>query len=200
MADAQYLSDMQRARVNARWRKARGEGTVARVRSSKVRHKVSAANVAAIAEVFERGLKQIQEQLAAAGLSPTQLPVLSRINRSRKSEVGVAVPAVVPEVNAPLFIRSKARMRRERGNDLPTGYWGRKQRLYLAAMEEAIEETKDEMYRIVGLAHLLKETGNMIRGRGEMACRITEEEERAIEAEVAAMSDEELAAAIDRDE
>ena len=67
-------------------------------------------------------------------------------------------------------------------------------------MEEAIEETKDEMYRIVGLAHLLKETGNMIRGRGEMACRITEEEERAIEAEVAAMSDEELAAAIDRDE
>jgi hypothetical protein len=59
-------------------------------------------------------------------------------------------------------------------------------------MEEAIEGTKDEMYRIVGLAHLLKETGNMIRGRGEMARRITVEEERAIEAEVAAMSDEEL--------
>jgi hypothetical protein len=138
-------------------------------------------------------VKLIQEQLDAVGLGPTQLPTLGRIHRSRKSEVGVAVPAVVPEVNAPLFIRSKARMRQERGNDLPTGYWGRKQRLYLAAMEEAIEETKDEMYRIVGLAHLLKETGNMIRGRGEMALRITEEEERAMEAEVAAMSHEELA-------
>jgi hypothetical protein len=60
-------------------------------------------------------------------------------------------------------------------------------------MEEAVEETRDEMYRIVGLAHLMKEVGNMLRGRGEMARRITEEEERAMEASVAAMSDEELA-------
>jgi hypothetical protein len=36
--------------------------------------------------------------------------------------------------------------------------------------------------------------------KSEMARHISEEEERAIEAEVAAMSDEELAAAIDRNE
>ena len=84
-------------------------------------------------------------------------------------------------------------MAQERSKDLPAGYWGRKQRLYLAAMEEAVEETRDEMYRIVGLAHLMKEVGNMIRGRGEMARRVSEEETRALELQVAAMSDEELA-------
>ena len=84
-------------------------------------------------------------------------------------------------------------MAQERANDLPTGYWGKKQRLYFAAMEEQIESTTDDMYKIVGLAHLLRATGNMLHNRGEIARRITEEEERAIEAEVAAMSDEELA-------
>jgi hypothetical protein len=83
-------------------------------------------------------------------------------------------------------------MAQERGDDLPSGYFGKKQRLYFAAMEEQIESTTDDMYRIVGLAHLLKETGNMLRGRGEMARRVSEEEERAIEEEVRAMTDEEL--------
>jgi hypothetical protein len=45
-----------------------------------------------------------------------------------------------------------------------------------------VQETRDEMYRIVAIAHWMKETGNMLRGRGEMARRITEEEERTIEA------------------
>ena len=84
-------------------------------------------------------------------------------------------------------------MERKRGKELPEGYWGKKQRLYFAAMEEVVEDSKDEMYRIVAIAHLIKETGAMLRGKSEMARRITEEEERAIEAEVAAMSDEEMA-------
>jgi hypothetical protein len=64
--------------------------------------------------------------------------------------------------------------------------------MYMAAMEEAVEESKDEMYKIVGIAHLMKEAGNMLRVRGEMARRISEEEERAMEAEVAQMTDAEL--------
>jgi hypothetical protein len=83
-------------------------------------------------------------------------------------------------------------MAQERGKDLPAGYWGRKQRLYFAALEEAIENTSDEMYKIVGIAHLMKEAGAMVRGKGEMARHISEEEERALEAAVEAMSDEEL--------
>ena len=83
-------------------------------------------------------------------------------------------------------------MERKRGKELPEGYWGKKQRLYFAAMEEVVEDSKDEMYRIVAIAHLMKETGAMLRGKSEMARRISEEEERAMEAEVEAMSDEEL--------
>ena len=60
-------------------------------------------------------------------------------------------------------------------------------------MEEVVEDSKDEMYRIVAIAHLIKETGAMLRGKSEMTRRISEEEERALEASVQAMSDEELA-------
>jgi hypothetical protein len=121
--DDQSFSEIQSARNRARWRKP-GARSSPQPRRTKVQNKISATDVAAIAEAFDRGVKLIQEQLAAVGLGPTQLPTLGRIHRSRKSEVGVAVPAIVPEVNAPLFVRAKARMGQERGNDLPTGYWG----------------------------------------------------------------------------
>ena len=181
---------MQAARSHQRWAKPNARAATG-TRRAKVQNKLTSAQVAEIAQVFADGIKQIQAQLVAQGLSPTQLPVLSRVKRSNKS--GAVLPApIVPEVTAPLFARAK-RMAQECGDDLPDGYFGKKQRLYLAAMEEQIESTTDDMYRIVGLAHLLKETGNMLRGRGEMARRISEEEARELEASVRDMTDEELA-------
>ena len=184
-------SEMQAARSHQRWAKPNVRAATG-TRQARVQNKLSAAQVTAISAVFAKGIKQIQQELVSQGLSPTQLPVLSRVKRSNKS--GAVLPApIVPEVTAPLFARAKARMAQERGDDLPDGYWGRKQRFYFAAMEEQIESTTDDMYKIVGLAHLLKETGNMLRNRGEMAKLISEEESRQLEAEVRNMSDEELA-------
>jgi hypothetical protein len=183
-------SEMQAARSHQRWAK-HAERDAPVVHGAKgPKPKLSVADQAAFIEQAHQIYKLIEALAASAGITPTRLPDINRVTRRRGPHN--QLPAVVPEVNTPLFIRAKARMAKERSKDLPAGYWGRKQRLYLAAMEEAVEETRDEMYRIVGLAHLMKEVGNMLRGRGEMARRITEEEERAMEAAVEAMSDEEL--------
>jgi hypothetical protein len=186
MSSAEFHSEIQRARVNERWRKEGARSTpIPRQAKLKGTSKLTAD------EKLEAWKNQVVPLLTKLGILPApQLPDINRVTR-RRGPIN-HLPAPVPEVTVPLFARAKARMSQERGKDLPDGYWGRKQRLYLAAMEEAVEETRDEMYRIVGLAHLMKEVGNMIRGRGEMARRISEEEERAMEAEVEAMSDEEL--------
>jgi hypothetical protein len=192
MPSPEFHSAVQRARAEERWRHT-PPGNAQPRNSKRVAKaaKVSVAQQAAFIEQARQIHKLIEALASSVGITPTRLPDINRVTRRRGPHNHL--PTVVPEVNTPLFIRAKARMAQERGKDLPAGYWGRKQRLYLAAMEEAVEETRDEMYRIVGIAHLMKEVGNMIRGRGETARLISEEEERAIEAEVAAMSDEELA-------
>ena len=184
MPSAEFKSEVNRARVNERWRRARAAGTP-------IPSGTRQAGRKAKADLTPEQQLAIWEKLCAqakeAGILPA--PRLPDVHRVKHSAGGQVAP-VTPELNAPLFVRAKAWMERKRGKELPEGYWGKKQRLYFAAMEEVVEDTKDEMYRIVAIAHLIKETGAMLRGKSEMARRITEEEERAIEAEVAAMSDE----------
>ena len=183
MGDDQYFRDIQTARIKARWRKE-GARTSAQPRQASRKGKSDITPDQQL-ELWKKLCSQAQE----AGILPA--PRLPDVHRVKHSVAG-QVAAVTLELNAPLFVRAKARMERERGKDLPDGYWGKKQRLYFAAVEELVDDTKDEMYKIVAIAHLMKETGAMLRGKSEMARRITEEEERAIEASVRAMSDEEL--------
>jgi hypothetical protein len=153
MSSAEYKSEIGRARVNERWRRARAAGTPippgTRQASRKRKAELTPEQQFA---VWEKLCAQAQE----AGILPA--PRLPDVHRVKHSATG-QVAAVTPELSAPLFVRAKARMAQERGQDLPDGYWGKKQRLYFAAMEELVDDTKDEMYKIVAIAHLMKETG-----------------------------------------
>lgn len=209
-------SEVQRARANIRWQKHR-----AGVSQANDQHKLTPEQHATLMAGLRQGMDVILAALDAAGMrgivrtTPTDL-LRQRVpggdrtagDGSHRGSISYKTPSgkkksFIPESHfglpaevLPESIWKRAERRLEaEGPDAPDGYWARKTRLYQAALEECVEDCERpelkarQILTLISMFHSMKD---VYLRKGETAKRITREEEEAMEAEVANLSDEEL--------